>query len=203
MHEVATLLKGFVVGFSIAAPVGPIGVLCIRRSLTQGRAAGFVTGLGAATADAFYAAVAGFGLTVLSTFFVRHAGPLHIAGGVLLLALGVRTALARGASDAGGGLAPNKLAAYGSTLLLTLTNPMTIFMFAAIFTSIAPANGPDASYASLLVIGTFCGSAAWWLVLSTAVGALHRRVGAPLMRWINASSGGIIVAFGLNGLAHA
>jgi len=201
--ELATLLKGFVVGCSIAAPVGPIGILCIRRSLAQGSAAGFISGLGAATADAFYAAVAGFGLTVLSRLFVLYAGPLHLAGGLLLLALGIRTATARGGTDHDVTAPPKRLAAYGSTLVLTLTNPMTIFMFAAIFTAIAPANGPNAAYAALLTAGTFLGSAAWWLCLSTAVGALHRRIGAPLMRWINAVSGGIVAAFGLAALEGA
>jgi threonine/homoserine/homoserine lactone efflux protein len=201
VHEVSTLLKGFAIGFSIAAPVGPIGVLCIRRSLAQGRIAGFVSGLGAATADAFYAAVAGFGLTVLSQFFAHYARPLHLAGGLLLVYLGVRTALAKRAPDRGAVVPVHRLAVYASTLLLTITNPMTIFMFAAIFTAIAPANGPDALYATLLVAGTFCGSAAWWLTLSTAVGLLHRRIGAPAMRWINGISGGVIGAFGLASLA--
>jgi len=200
--ELATLLKGFVVGCSIAAPVGPIGILCIRRSLAQGSAAGFISGLGAATADAFYAAVAGFGLTVLSRLFVLYAGPLHLAGGLLLLALGIRTATARGGTDHDVTAPPKRLAAYGSTLVLTLTNPMTIFMFAAIFTSIAPSNGPNATYAALLVLGTFCGSAAWWLALATAVGSFHRRIGAPLLTGINRLSGGIIAVFGLNALVH-
>ncbi|HLN12746.1 MAG TPA: LysE family transporter, partial [bacterium] len=126
------------------------------------------------------------------------------AGGLLLLYLGVRTAFAPRASEATGG-APtdSRLGAYASTLLLTITNPMTIFMFAAIFTAIAPANGPDAAYAALLTAGTFLGSAAWWLFLSTAVGALHRRLGAPMMRWINAVSGGIVAAFGLAALEGA
>ena len=204
MHGLDALVKGFVVGASVAAPVGPIGVLCIRRSLAHGRLVGFVSGLGAATADAFYAAVAGFGLTALSQFFVLHARPLHLAGGLLLLYLGVRTALAPrpidGARDASG---DGRLGAYASTVLLTITNPMTIFMFAAIFTAIAPANGPDAAYAALLTAGTFFGSAAWWLFLSAAVGALHRRLGAPLMRWINTVSGGIVAAFGLAALEGA
>jgi len=204
VHELTTLVKGFLVGASIAAPVGPIGVLCIRRSLTQGRFIGFVSGLGAATADAFYAAVAGFGLTALSQFFVHHARPLHLIGGLLLLYLGARTAFAPRPSEAAGA-APvvSRLGAYASTVLLTITNPMTIFMFAAIFTAIAPANGPNAAYAALLTAGTFLGSAAWWLCLSTAVGALHRRIGAPLMRWINAVSGGIVAAFGLAALEGA
>lgn len=204
MHELTTLVKGFLVGASIAAPVGPIGVLCIRRSLTQGRLIGFVSGLGAATADAFYAAVAGFGLTALSQFFVHHARPLHLIGGLLLLYLGARTAFAPRPSEAAGAApADSRFGAYASTVLLTITNPMTIFMFAAIFTAIAPANGPDATYAALLTAGTFLGSAAWWLCLSTAVGALHRRIGAPLMRWINVVSGGIVAAFGLAALEGA
>jgi threonine/homoserine/homoserine lactone efflux protein len=204
VNGLETLAKGFAVGASIAAPVGPIGVLCIRRSLAHGRLIGFVSGLGAATADAFYAAVAGFGLTALSQFFLHHARPLHLAGGLLLLYLGVRTALApRPAEASSDGSSSGRLGAYASTLLLTITNPMTIFMFAAIFTAIAPANGPDTTYAALLTVGTFLGSAAWWLFLSTAVGALHRRLGAPLMRWINAVSGGIVAAFGLAALEGA
>ena len=200
MYELTTLLKGFVIGFSIAAPVGPIGILCIRRSLAHGRVTGFVSGLGAATADAFYAALAGFGLTVLSKLFARYAHPLHLAGGLLLLYLGMRTAFANDTVERREKVDVSRVAAYGSTLLLTITNPMTIFMFAAIFTAVAPVNGPNALYATLLVTGTFCGSAAWWLTLSTAVGLLHRRIGAPAMRWINGISGGIIGTFGLASL---
>lgn len=160
-------------------------------------------GLGAATADAFYAAVAGFGLTALSQFFVHHARPLHLAGGLLLLYLGVRTVLApRAAEAAAPRSATGRAGAYASTLL-TITNPMTIFMFAAIFTAIAPANGPNTTYAALLTAGTFLGSASWWLFLSTAVDALHRRVGAPLMRGINVVSGGIVAVFGLAALEGA
>jgi threonine/homoserine/homoserine lactone efflux protein len=201
VDAVAALVKGFAIGFSIAAPVGPIGVLCIRRSLAQGRVAGFVSGLGAATADGVYAAVAGFGLTALSQFFARHAQVLHLAGGLLLLYFGARTALAKVGADQTASAPAGRLAAYASTLLLTITNPMTIFMFAAIFTAVAPARGPDPRYAALLVAGTFCGSAAWWLTLSTGVGLLHRRIGAPAMRWINGLSGGVIGAFGLASLA--
>ena len=204
MHELTTLVKGFVVGASIAAPVGPIGVLCIRRSLTQGRLIGFVSGLGAATADAFYAAVAGFGLTALSQFFVHHARPLHLSA-ACCFSISARAPRSRRAPPRRRARAPadSRFGAYASTVLLTITNPMTIFMFAAIFTAIAPANGPDAAYAALLTAGTFLGSAAWWLCLSTAVGALHRRIGAPLMRWINVVSGGIVAAFGLAALEGA
>lgn len=122
-------------GFAIAAPVGPIGVLVIRRSLAEGRASGLASGLGAATADAAYGALAGFGLTVVTAFLVEGQGWLRLVGGAFLCYLGVRTLLARPAEEAtdvrekGGGL----VGAYASTFLLTLTNPTTILSFAAVF----------------------------------------------------------------------
>ncbi|HLW47577.1 MAG TPA: LysE family transporter [bacterium] len=192
-------LKAFVIGLSIAAPVGPIGVLCIRRTLVFGRRAGFVSGLGAATADAFYGAVAAFGLTVLFRFFVQNARPLHLAGGAALLLLGLHTMLARrvaavpeGNAARLGGLLP----AYASTLFLTITNPMTILSFAAVFAVIAPAGGLDYGAAAVTVAGVFTGSAAWWLILSLGVGAVRQAAGAPLLAWVSRFSGGVIAAFG-------
>lgn len=206
-------LKGIIIGFSIAAPVGPIGVLCIRRTLADGRAAGLVSGLGAATADAVYGAVAGFGLTLVSSLLIGHQAWLRAAGGVFLVYLGVRTfsatPAAEGPSRTGAGL----LRAYASTFLLTLTNPMTILSFAAIFAGLGLANaaggyttaggyGVAGRYttAGALVAGVFLGSAAWWLILSSSVGAARSRVGPSGMRWINRLSGCIIAAFGLAAL---
>ena len=187
------------IGLSIAAPVGPIGVLCIRRTLVFGRGIGFVSGLGAATADAFYGAVAAFGLTFLFRFFVQNARPLHFIGGVVLLLIGLRTMLARRdvavAADQparSGGLLP----AYASTLFLTITNPMTIISFAAVFAVIAPAGGLDYGSAAVTVLGVFFGSAAWWLVLSTGVGAVRQAAGARLLAWAGRISGGVIAGFG-------
>jgi len=191
--------KAFVIGLSIAAPVGPIGVLCIRRTLVFGRRIGFVSGLGAATADAFYGAVAAFGLTVLFRFFVQNGRPLHLIGGTVLLLIGLRTMLARRdvalAADEparSGGLLP----AYASTFFLTITNPMTIISFAAVFAVIAPAGGLDYGSAAVTVAGVFLGSAAWWLVLSTGVGAVRHAAGARLLAWVSRFSGGVIAGFG-------
>lgn len=129
----SVFLRGLLIGFSIAAPVGPIGLLCIRRTVADGRMVGFVSGLGAATADAFYGAVAGFGLTVVSGALVHGQTPLRLVGGAFLCYLGVRTFLARPAQTAAVAGRRGLLGAYASTLALTLTNPSTILSFVAIF----------------------------------------------------------------------
>lgn len=200
-------VKAFVIGLSIAAPVGPIGVLCIRRTLVFGRRVGLASGLGAATADAFYGAVAAFGLTFLFRFFVQNARPLHLVGGAVLLFIGLRTMLARReapgpASAAGrfGGLLP----AYASTFLLTITNPMTIISFAAVFAVIAPAGGLDYRSAAVTVAGVFTGSAAWWLILSIGVGAIRQAAGPQrtILAWVSRISGGVIAGFGATQLVE-
>ncbi|MEK8036689.1 MAG: LysE family transporter, partial [candidate division NC10 bacterium] len=184
------LLRGLVIGFSIAAPVGPIGVLCIRRTLADGRAVGFAAGLGAATADALYGAVAGFGLTVVSTALVGQQGWLRLVGGAFLCWLGARTFLARpGEAAAPATLGAGLAAAYASTLVLTLTNPMTILSFAAVFAGLGVgAAGAGYGAAAVLVLGVFAGSALWWLVLSGAVGLLRHRVTPRGLRWVNRAS---------------
>jgi len=195
------LCKGMIIGLSIAAPVGPIGVLCIRRTLTDGRAAGLATGLGAATADAAYGCVAGFGLTVISGFLVGHRFWLGFFGGLFLCYLGIRTLLSKPAAQAaevrGGGLGP----AYLSTLFLTLTNPMTILSFVAVFAGFGLAASPDYFSAGILVAGVFIGSALWWLLLSGGVALFRSRVSAAWMQGINRLSGCIILAFGLYSLS--
>src|SRR5690242_16206394 len=161
----AFLAKGLAIGFCIAAPVGPIGVLCIRRSLAEGRWIGLVTGLGAATADAAYGAVAAFGLTAMSGFLVAQRAWLALAGAVFLCYLGIRTIISKPAAAAARAAAAGMSAAYASTLFLTLTNPMTILSFAAVFASIGLAVPPDYFSAGLMVAGVFTGSALWWLLL--------------------------------------
>jgi threonine/homoserine/homoserine lactone efflux protein len=190
-------LRGLIIGFSIAAPVGPIGILCIRRTLSEGRASGFLSGLGAATADALYGAVAGFGLTIISGFLVDQRYWIQLIGGVFLLALGVKTLRSvpaeRAAAASGAGLA----ASYASTLLLTLTNPMTILSFAGIFAGLGVADtGGDLAAAALLVLGVFIGSGAWWLLLSGGVGLMREKLPAGALRWANRLSGTILLAFG-------
>ncbi len=195
------MLKGLAIGFSTAATVGPIGVLCIRRSLSEGRQVGLATGLGAATADAIYGCVAAFGLTAVSSALVGHRSWLGLSGGLFLCYLGVRTFMsgpaARVAESPGRGL----LAAYLTTFFLTLTNPMTILSFVAVFAGFGLGSSPNYLAAGVLVTGVFIGSALWWLLLSGGVGLLQSRIGSGWMQLINRLSGCIIFAFGIYSLS--
>ncbi len=199
--DINLLLKGIMLGLSIAAPVGPIGVLCIRRTLAEGRLVGFVSGLGAATADALYGSVAAFGLVFVANTLVSQQGWLRLIGGVFLCYLGVRTFLARPVEDTAPSRAGGLLGAYVSTLFLTLTNPLTILSFAAVFAGLGLASGAGNYVSSgVLVLGVFTGSALWWLLLSSGVGLFRARLGTQALRWVNRVSGIIILAFGLTAL---
>ena len=195
--DAGLLLRGLAVGFSIAAPVGPIGVLVIRRTLAAGRVAGLVTGLGAATADAFYGCVAGFGLTFISSLLISQQLRIRLIGGLFLCYLGARTFLSTPASRAAVASDASLLRSYFSTLLLTLTNPTTILSFAAILAGLGlGATGGDYGAAALLVLGVFAGSALWWLLLSGGVGMLRLRLTPGILRWVNRLSGVVIAGFG-------
>jgi len=194
------LIKGLVVGVSIAAPVGPIGLLCIRRSLEQGRIAGFASGLGAATADAAYGCIAGFGLTAVSSFLFAHVFALRLGGGAALCFLGARTFMSapaqREAQSAG-----DLRSAYWSTLLLTLANPTTILSFIAVFAGFGLVASPSYGAAATLVAGVFVGSGLWWLFLSSSVALMRHRISPRWMQVINRLSGASIVVFGLYALS--
>jgi len=198
MHfDGALLVKGMVLGFSIAAPVGPIGVLCIRRTLTGGRKIGWVSGLGAATADAFYGVVAGFGLTFLSGPLLSQREWLGLIGGVYLCFLGIRTFTAAPSGEANvidsRGIGP----AYLSTLLLTITNPVTILSFAAFFAGFGLTGNGDYGGAGLLVLGVFTGSMLWWSILIFGVGLFRTRITFDGLKAINRLSGVILSVFGV------
>ncbi|WP_216824861.1 LysE family translocator [Salinigranum rubrum] len=182
----------------MAAPVGPIGVLCIQRTLSNGRRSGFVSGLGAASADAVYGAVAGFGITTLSAFLLDAETEIRVVGGVLLLLVGVRAFRAEPAemadgTETSGGL----LEDYGSTFLLTITNPVTILAFVGVFAGLGVGLTGDYLDASVLVLGVFAGSALWWLCLSVGVDSLRAHVTPRVMRRVNQLAGGVVVGFGL------
>jgi len=198
--DLSFFLRGLLLGFSIAAPVGPIGVLCIRRTLERGWAAGFISGLGAATADGFYGAVAGFGLTVVISLLTGVQLWLRLAGGAFLVYLGFvafRKAAALPAAQSApvtGGLAR----AYASTLLLTLSNPATILSFLTIFAGAGVVSSAHSTLAAVsLVAGVFCGSALWWLLLSSLVGWLGARLGLSALLWVNRAAGLVLAGFGL------
>jgi threonine/homoserine/homoserine lactone efflux protein len=197
-------VRGFVLGFTIAAAVGPISLLCIRRTLAEGRVVGLVSGLGVATADATYGAIAAFSLTAVTDLLVDGRRLLGVVGGVFLLWLAWRTFRAvpveRTSADAGArrGLP----AAYLSTLGLTLTNPMTILSFAALFVGLGVTGGNAAGAASLTG-GVFAGSAAWWVLLVGVVGVLRSRVTPRGLRAVNLVSGLLIGAFAVVALASS
>lgn len=193
--------RGVVIGLSVAAPVGPMAILCMRRTLAHGRLAGFVAGLGVATADACYGAIAAFSLTSIADALVEQAGWIRFCGGLFLLYLGIRTLASPPATNSAEGATARpqgRMPAFLSTLGLTLTNPTTILSFAAIFAGFGIVNGDRrTASAAALVIGVFAGSALWWLVLTSGTGLLRTWLTGKRMVWINRVSGGVIAVFGV------
>lgn len=199
--EISFLLKGIILGFSIAAPVGPIGILCIRRTLQFGRFSGLFSGLGAAIADVIYAIIAAFGLTFVSNFLIAGQFWLRLIGGGFLLYLGWKTFFAKVSDKTKEISHTTLLNDFVSTFFLTITNPMTILSFLAVFAGLG-LSSIQGSYleAAALVIGVFLGSATWWLLLSEGVTLFRKKVSDKVMRWINRVAGMIIIAFGLAAL---
>ncbi|MCL4801753.1 MAG: LysE family translocator [Burkholderiales bacterium] len=196
------LAKGLVLGFSIAAPVGPIGVLCFRRALERGFWPAVAGGLGTAVADAAYAAVAAFGITAVSAALLGHQRALALVGGAALLWLGARAFFARPAERAAdapaGGARGGFAAMFAATFLLTLANPATILSFAAVFAGLGLVGAMRAAAAAaVLVAGVFAGSMLWWIVLSGTVSALRQRVPPAALGWVNRASGVLLGGFGL------
>ena len=183
------------IGISIAAPVGPIGVLCIRRTLSDGKLTGFLSGMGAASADMVYGAIAAFGLTMVSNLLLENSFWLRIIGGGFLLYLGVKTFMEKPADHAAQATQGGYFSAYLSTFLLTITNPMTILSFAAIFAGTMLTKETGSPF--VLVMGVFLGSAAWWLTLSLGIGMMRNSLTTSHMTWINRISGAVITAFGM------
>ncbi|WP_204151215.1 LysE family transporter [Leptolyngbya sp. CCY15150] len=191
------LLRGIVIGLAIAAPVGPIGLLCIRRTLAAGRWAGLVSGMGAATADAIYGCIAGFGLTFISQMLIDQAIWLRLIGGLFLCYLGIKTIVTPAASQAAPVTHAGLAGMYVSTLALTITNPLTILSFVGIFAGLGMATAAQPGLeAAQLVFGVFLGSAMWWLILSSGANLLRGKLTQQLT-WINRISGSILVVFGV------
>jgi len=192
------LLRGFVLGFAIAASPGPIFFLCVRRTLLQGRLTGLFSGFGVATADAFYAAIATFGVAALTAAFVSGRRPLAVVGGAVLVGFGLRILFERrreaeAASPTGRGLAW----AYASTLGLTITNPATIISFAALAATLGFGTGGSFAGPALVVAGVLLGSAAWWCILVLAASLLRARLTPAIVRGISTFSGLAIAVLGI------
>lgn len=203
-HTLALFLKAALIGLSIAAPVGPIGLLCIQRTLEHGQRVGLATGLGAAVADAAYGAVGAFGVTWLIRWLTEARIALGVVGGAFLLWLAWRTwqapAATRAAVVAGSAGQPGLWHSFAGTFFLTLSNPATILSFVAIFAALS-SQGPVAA-PGWMVLGVLCGSALWWLGLSSGVAAMRHRIAPSVMQAINRGSALALGAFGLYQLAR-
>jgi threonine/homoserine/homoserine lactone efflux protein len=198
--------RGMGLGFAVAATVGPISLLVIRRTLAEGRMSGLASGLGVATADASYGALAAFGLTAVTSLLVEGRRPLGVVGGAILLWLAWQTLRSVPAAAAEERLEPwsrrDLAAAWASLFGLTLTNPMTILSFAALFVGLGVTGG-DAGGAALLSAGVWAGSALWWVILTSAVSRLRGRVTPRALRGVNVASGTLIGAFALVAIGSA
>jgi threonine/homoserine/homoserine lactone efflux protein len=194
---VFALLKGIAVGVVIALPAGPVGILCVRRTFFQGPTYGFVSGLGAAAADAVFGIVAGFGISIVRDFMLRYQDWFAVAAGLFLLFVGAKALLQ--ARD----LEPEPVdgdahfAAFVSTFALTITNPVTILAFAGIFAKVGVSGGGGFLDIGMLVAGVFLGSLLWWLGLSFGIAGLRRVIGTVRLIWLNRVSGAILALSGL------
>ena len=194
--------KGLAFGFLLAATVGPMWVLCFRRTIAQGALAGFASGMGIAVADGLYGAIAAFGLTAISGFLLQHSVWIGLVGAVFLFYLGIRTLLSHPAIDQSTINPIGLVQGFLSTLGLTLANPPTILAFAAIFAGLGLASSADYEAASLMVLGVFLGSASWWVILAKGAGWLRGRIGPGFIRAINIVSGLSILGFAVWQLAQ-
>ena len=198
--EFALLFKGIGIGLSIAAPVGPIEILCIHRNLAKGHLSGLASGMGAASADGFYGSVAAFGLTYISSFLSEKQIWLQIVGMMFLFYLGIKTYFETPKQNSNEEIISQSLIGdYLSTFALTIVNPMTIFSFAAIFAALGLTHSPENYFAaSLVTIGVFSGSALWWIILSNGIGMFRKKISPNTILWVNKISGSIIILFALS-----
>jgi threonine/homoserine/homoserine lactone efflux protein len=193
-------LKGLIIGFAMAVPIGPIGILCIRKTLAEGHSRGLIIGLGAASADSLYGIIAAFGLTFISDLIASQHFWVSLVGGVLLLFLGIRTFRAKRKDT----IVPfdNKglLGSYVSSFLLALTNPMTIFAFVAVFAAFGLGHRLVIISACILVLGVFTGSCLWFLTLGFVAKLFRKKLDAGGLRWVNRISGVLIILSGIAAL---
>jgi threonine/homoserine/homoserine lactone efflux protein len=191
-------VKGLIVGFLIAAPVGPINVLCIRRTIVHGRVVGLVSGLGAAVADTFFGIIAAFGVAFVQKILLAERFWLSLAGAVVLAIIGLRILNAEPPRPAQTPDPPDLLHDFTSTFFLTLTNPITILSFLAAFSAfgVGLEEGEPIDIGEfMLVAGVFVGASAWWLMLTEIVHLFHGRIPDGLLRWANHVAGTVILVF--------
>ncbi len=198
--DLKLLVEGIIIGFAMAVPIGPIGIICIRKTLTEGRMRGLIIGLGAATADMLYGSIAAFGLTIISDTLLSQRVWIRLAGGALLLFLGVRTFRAR-PKDPKIEIQSSGRRSYFTTIFLTFTNPLTVFAFIAVFAALGLGNGLSFLSASVLVAGVFTGSFLWFLSLSSGATFFRKKLDLVGMRWVNKIAGILIIISGVIAIA--
>jgi threonine/homoserine/homoserine lactone efflux protein len=198
--NISFFIRGLLIGLSIAAAVGPMSILCIQRTLNKGQLYGFVSGLGIATADGVYGSIAAFGLTLITNFLLNGQIWIRLIGGLFLMYLGIKTMLSKPPErTAELDMKSNSyLGAYASTFFLTLTNPLTILSFAAIFAGIGVGSASKSLIsASAVVLGVFAGSTLWWVLLTSIISLFRKKMNVQWLLWINRISGVIITLFGI------
>jgi len=200
------LLQGLAVGVAVAAPVGPIGLLCIKRTLHRGWTTGVASGLGVAGADATYGLMVAAGLSATG-LLVAYASPMQLAGGLLIAFLGLRSLRAglQGgpAKAASGGTGGGLVAAFASAYALTIANPMTILAFAGLVAGLGAAAASEPGAAYILVAGVFLGSLLWWVILASATALARSRITPRVTRWLDLGSGAVLLIWGLRIAARA
>ena len=195
--EAIFLLKGLIIGFAMAVPIGPIGIMCIRKTLAEGHSRGLIIGLGAATADSLFGGIAAFGLTFVSDAIAGQHFWLSLAGGGLLLFLGIRTFRAKRKDPIIPFDDKGLLGSYISAFLLALTNPVTIFAFVAVFAAFGLGHRLIFISACILVLGVFAGSSLWFLTLGYVATFFRKKLDAGGLRWVNRISGVLIILSGV------
>lgn len=198
MEATIFFIKGVFVGFVIAAPVGPVGIMCIHRTIAQGKIAGYVSGLGAALADTFFGAIAAFGFGFIAGPLIEHNNWLRFVGGSVLCLIGLRSLLTRKLPPPATRDRKGLIGDFVSAFLVTLTNPITVISFAAIYAALnIPHLADNLRWGFALTLGVFVGAAVWWLLLTIVAGAFHGRVAERGVLWINRISGAVILIFGV------
>ncbi len=195
--ELILLLKGITIGFLMAVPIGPIGIMCIRKTLTEGRLRGMIIGLGAATADLLYASIAAFGFTYISGMLSSQRIWIRLIGGALLLFIGIKTFHTTPTDPKKHIHSSGIFGSYISAVILTLTNPLTIFAFIGVFSALGLANEASIFSGSTLVLGVFIGSCLWFLSLSSAVRLFRKKLDLVGLRWVNRIAGILIIISGV------
>ncbi|MBI1206892.1 MAG: lysine transporter LysE [Azospirillum sp.] len=197
MEGIVVLAQGFMLGVAIAAPVGSVGLLCIRRTLEHGPAIGFATGMGAAVADGIFGAIAAFGVTAALTFLAGHETFFRLFGGAFLMVIAVRTFRAAPIAPDCAPDVRDWFTGFATGLTLTLTNPITVFAFIALFAGIGLGGRLGQFDAMTLVLGVFLGSAGWWLTLSSGVALVRHRISEERLLLINRGTAVALAVFGL------